>query len=147
MKNFKRAPKNLFKKFGDYFPYSTVDVIIRDDKSFLLAKRTIEPYRNYWNFVGGVIFKTEKLHETVKRVAKEEAGLEVKIEKFLGVYENPVIVRHDLSHVFMVTISKGKIKLDFQSNEIKFFKVPPKKIVPYQREMYSDAKSYLIQKK
>ncbi|MDE1829048.1 MAG: NUDIX hydrolase [Thaumarchaeota archaeon] len=138
-KKFTKAPKKLFDKFSSYFPYSTVDVVIIHRGSFLLAKRTILPYKNKWNLPGGVVFKTEKLSDAAKRVAKEELGLAVKVEKFLGVYENPIHSRHDISHVFLALIIKGKITPDFQSSQIKFFKKAPYDMVPYQKKMLRDA--------
>lgn len=139
MKNFKKVPKTVFDNFGIFFPYSTVDVIIRKGDSFLLTKRSISPYKNKWHIPGGVVFKTERLQNAAKRIAKEELNLNVKIEQFLGTYENPVSVRHDISHVFLVSILSGKIVQDFQSSVVKFFRYPPKNIVPYQHKILVDA--------
>ncbi len=83
----------------------------------------------------------EKLRSAAKRISKEELNLDIKIEKFLGVYENPVMVRHDVTHVFIASILRGRINLDFQSNDAKFFKIPPKNILPYQHKIFLDAKS------
>ena len=141
-KKFKRAPRKLFDMFSSYFPYSTVDVVIRNSDSFILTKRIIPPYKNKWNLPGGVVFKTEKLVAAAKRVAKEELGLTVKIERFLGVYENPVLSRHDISHVFIASILKGKIVRDFQSSEAKFFKNAPQNMVPYQEKIVRDAQLF-----
>ncbi|MGB6463487.1 MAG: NUDIX domain-containing protein [Nitrosotalea sp.] len=145
-KKFKRAPRKLFDRFSSYFPYSTVDVVIQNGDSFILAKRTIPPYKNKWNLPGGVVFKTEKLADVAKRVAKEELGLTVKIERFLGVYENPVLSRHDISHVFIASILKGKIVHDFQSSKVKFFKNAPQDMVPYQKKIMRDARLFLEDK-
>jgi 8-oxo-dGTP diphosphatase len=142
-KKFKKAPRRLFDRFSVYFPYSTVDIIVRDGNSFILTKRAIPPYKNKWNLPGGVVFKTEKLVDTAKRVAKEELGLTVKIERFLGVYENPILSRHDISHVFIASILKGKIVRDFQSSEVKFFKNVPQNMVPYQKKIVYDAQLFL----
>lgn len=141
-KKFKKAPKKLFDKFSSYFPYSTVDVVIRNDTSFILAKRAIPPYQNRWNLPGGVVFKTEKLADAAKRVAKEELGLDVKVERFLGVYENPILSRHDISHVFIASILSGNIVRDFQSSKVKFFKSIPQNMVPYQKKMVRDARLF-----
>src|SRR5579872_2649313 len=103
-KTFKRAPKKLFDKFSLYFPHSTVDVVIRSNDSFILTRRTILPYKNKWNLPGGMVFKTEKLSDAAKRVVREELNLIVKIEGFLGVYENAISSRHDISHVFIVSV-------------------------------------------
>jgi len=144
MKKFKKASKDLFYKFGEYFPYSTVDIIIRDGVSFLLTKRTIPPYKNKWNLPGGVILKTEKLLDTAKRVAKEELNLDIKIDKFLGTYENPILSRHDISHVFIASILRGTMKMDFQSSKVQFFNSPPKNMIPFQRKLLRDARQFLI---
>lgn len=136
---FGKAPKKLFDKFSTYFPYSTVDVVIEHKGLFLLAKRAIPPYKNKWNLPGAVIFKTEKLSDAAKRVAMEELGLVIKVEKFLGVYENPIRSRHDISHVFLASIIKGTITPDFQSRQTKFFKGIPTDMVPYQKKILRDA--------
>lgn len=143
-KQFKIAPLKLYKEFGRYFPFSTVDVILRDsDGSFILTKRTIPPYVNKWHLPGGLIRKGEKLSSAVKRSVKKELNLEIKMEKFLGTYENPISTRHDISHVFIASIIKGKIRNDFQSKEIKFFKKPPKNTIRYHIRILRDAKSFL----
>jgi len=143
MKKFKRTSKRLFNKFAEYFPYSTVDVILRNDGSFLLTKRIISPYKNKWSLPGGVVFKNERLSDAAKRIAKEELNLDVKVEKFLGVYENPISQRHDISHVFIVSIVRGKVTLDFQSSAIKFFNRPPKNMICFQRRLIIDARQFL----
>ncbi len=140
-KKFARAPRKLFDNFSRYFPYSTVDVVIMQNDSFLLAKRTIPPYKNKWNLPGGVVFKTEKLTDAAKRVAKEELNLTVKVEKFLGIYENPINSRHDISHAFLASILNGKLRPDFQSSQVKFFKKIPRDMVPYQKKMLHDARN------
>jgi len=142
-KTFKRAPKKLFDKFSLHFPHSTVDVVLRSNDSFILTKRTILPYKNKWNLPGGMVFKTEKLSDAAKRVAREELNLTVKIEGFLGVYENAISSRHDISHVFIASVLRGDIMLDFQSSKAKLFKTPPPDMVPYQKKMLLDAIAFL----
>ncbi len=141
-KKFAKAPKKLFDKFSTYFPYSTVDLVILQNDSVLLAKRTILPYKNKWNLPGGVVFKTEKLSDAARRVAKEELNLVVKLEGFVGVCENPAYSRHDISHVFLASILRGNIVRDFQSSEAKFFKNAPHNMVPYQKKILCDAKVF-----
>lgn len=64
------------------------------------------------------------------------------VENFVGIYEVK-IPRHDISHAFLVRVLKGKIKLDFQSSEAKFFKNPPKNIISHQKKMFLDVRSLL----
>lgn len=93
-----------------------------------------------WNLPGGVVFKTERMTSAARRVAKEELGLTVKIEGFLGVYENPIKSRHDISHVFLASVLKGDLNLDFQSKQAKFFEKPPHNTVPFQKKILLDTK-------
>ncbi len=147
VKKLKKAPKELFDRFALYFPYSTVDVVIQNADSFLLTRRSIPPYKNKWNLPGGIVCKTENLDDAAKRVAKEELNLTVKLEGFVGVYENPVLARHDITHVFLASILKGKIVRDFQSSEAKFFKNPPPDMVPYQKKILHDVRAILREKR
>ncbi|MDE1764699.1 MAG: NUDIX hydrolase [Thaumarchaeota archaeon] len=142
-KRFRKAPKKLFDRFSSYFPHSTVDVVIRGNASFILAKRAIPPYKNKWNLPGGIVFKTEKLSDAAKRVAKDELNLAVKIEGFLGVYENPMQSRHDISHVFLASVVNGTVTRDFQSSDVRPFKNLPRDMVPYQKKILRDAQVIL----
>jgi hypothetical protein len=80
----------------------------------------------------------------VKIIAKREVNLDVKIDKFIGVYESIMRKRHDISHLYLTHYSKGTIKLDFQSTDSKFFKKISNNIVPYHRKMWSDAKQLML---
>jgi len=134
----------LWHRFGKYFPYSVVDVIIFNaEGNFLLTKRTIAPYKNKWHLPGGMVKKGHTMKDTVIIVAKKEVNLKVKVDRFLGVYELFAPTRHDISHVFITHILEGEIKLDFQASDVKFFKNPPKNMIPTQRRMLLDAKSLL----
>ncbi|MEM2160017.1 MAG: hypothetical protein QXN55_03580 [Candidatus Nitrosotenuis sp.] len=62
----------------------------------------------------------------MKRSAKEELGLDVKIKRFVGVYESLDRFRHDVSHGFLVSTSKGVLKTDFQSSDHGFLRHFPR---------------------
>lgn len=139
MKKVKKAPQKEYDNLRQYFAFSCVDLVIFDGKSVLLTKRTRNPYKGYWHLPGSMIHKNESMKTAAKRSAKEELGLDVKIEKFVGVYESLDRFRHDISHGFVVTIKKGKMRIDFQSNDYGFFKTIPKKTIPHHRLMIKDA--------
>jgi 8-oxo-dGTP diphosphatase len=82
-------PEELYKKVFKFIPRFTVDVIIKKGSSILLTKRDIPPFRGYWHLPGGTIRYGERIKEAVKRVAKEETGLKVKIKKLIGIYDSP----------------------------------------------------------
>jgi ADP-ribose pyrophosphatase YjhB (NUDIX family) len=133
------APKKEYDNFRKYFAFSCVDLVIFDGKSVLLTKRTRNPYKGYWHLPGSMIHKTEKMTDTVKRSAKEELGLDVKIKKFVGVYESLDSFRHDVSHGFVVSVKGGQLKIDHQSSDLRFFARLPAKIIPHHRMLIKDA--------
>ena len=70
-------------------------------------------FKNKWHFPGGLIEKNISLKKMVKIMAKREVNLEIKIDKFLGVYELITPQRHDISHLYLAHYAQGTIKLDF----------------------------------
>ena len=139
MKKFPFAPKKTYDEFAKYFPFATADVVIFYQDSFLLTKRDISPYKGLWHLPGGIIRKGEKIENAAKRVLKKELNLNVKFEKFLGVYENPIRTRHDIAHCFVAKIV-GKVRDDdLQIAHAKFFKKIPSNTISYQKIIIRDA--------
>ena len=132
-----------YKKFIRIFPFSCVDILLFKDNSILLTKRTQNPYKNYWHLPGHMIRKNETMKQAVKRAARDELNLNVIIQRYVGVFESLNSFRHDISHGFVVKSKSGKIKTDFQSKEIKFFKQIPKNTIPHQKKMIKEARKIL----
>ena len=137
-KKIKKSTENEYNRFRKYFVFSCVDVIILKNNSVLLTKRTQNPHKGSWHIPGSIIRKNETMKQAVKRAAKNELNLDVKIKKYIGAYENLNAYRHDISHGFIVTIISGKIKTDFQTKELKFFKKIPKNIISHHKKMIKD---------
>src|SRR3989442_13473192 len=97
-------------------PFPSVDIVILMDQKIILTKRTIPPYRGYWNLPGSVILKNEKMVDTVKRSSKEELGIEVVKPTFIGNYERISKFRHYIPHIFAIILKSVTIKLDFHSS-------------------------------
>lgn len=60
-------------------------LIIRNGK-VLLIRRTIEPFRGYWDIPGGFCEVDEHPAETAIREAREETGLEIELTGLLGLW-------------------------------------------------------------
>ena len=134
---------DTFLDFRKSFPFSVIEIIIcNKDNEFLLTKRAIEPFKNKWHFPGGIVERNTSLEKMVKIIAKRELNLNVKIDKFVGVYESILPERHDISHIYIVHITKGDIKLDFQSTEVKIFDKIPKNIIPLHQKIWQDIKNW-----
>ena len=134
----KKSSEKDYNKFRGYFVFSCVDLLIFYNDSVLLTKRTQNPHKGFWHLPGTIIRKNEKMRDAVKRAAKSELDLKIKILNYLGVYENLNNFRHDLSHAFVISRISGKIKTDFQSDDLKFLKKIPKNTVPHHKKMIKD---------
>lgn len=87
--------------------------------------------RWHWHFPGGTVLKNEKLEEAVRRVAKDEVGLDVEVKKVLGVLEFPegVAYGHTISIAYLVSPVGGKLRGSKQAANVEFFaKIPHKTI-------------------
>lgn len=125
---------NIYEKV----PRFCVEVIVKTKEGILLTKRDIPPCKGYWHFPGGTVYLKETFDKAVKRVAKEELNLNVKVIKNIGAmefihnYKQPG-QRHMISIAFLVKAKKLKdLKLNYQGKEVMFCKSPkdiPKHIV------------------
>ena len=132
-KNYEKALK--------WFPITTVDLIIWKENKFLLTLRKIPPYNGKWHTPGGIIRKGETISKAITRIAKNELSSRISKHAFIGVYENLLKSRHDISLAYSCKISNYNFKLDFQTSKIKFFKKIPSNIIPFQKQMILDSKA------
>ena len=131
-KNVKRASESLYNEFRNYFPFSTVDLLVISEQKFLLSKRLNQPYKDMWHLPGGMIRKGEKMIDAVKRISLEELGSTPKTMKFFGTYESMSKFRHDISHCYIVSINIKKIQLENNPN-LNFFSKIPKNTITFQK--------------
>ncbi len=70
-------------------PLLAVDALIIYQGKLVLIKRKNPPYQNQYALPGGFVEVGETVEEAVVREAKEETGLDIRLEKLLGVYSEP----------------------------------------------------------
>lgn len=137
----KRLTQAEFKKIYTRVPRLCVQIILRNKDGILLTKRAIKSsYDGYWHIPGGTVFYHEGLESAIKRIAKNELGIEVKIVKPLGytefTFEKTIGGGHSVTLLHLVKIGSGKIKLNKDATEFGYFKKAPTKTI-------SEDKKYL----
>src|SRR4029450_6836394 len=100
-------------------PKVAVGTIIRvDDERIVLVKRAIEPGYGLWVFPGGYVDRGEEITTAAIREAREESGLEVRIDGLLNIYSyegSPIIV------VYTATALSGELCGDEECLEAQLF--------------------------
>ena len=94
-------------------------VITAADGKVVLVRRAIEPGYGLWVFPGGYVDRGEEVTVAAVREAREEAGLDVRLEGLINIYSYPgatlVII------VYSATIIGGQLCIDDESLEIRLF--------------------------
>lgn len=101
-------------------PKVAVGTIIRmPDERIVLIRRAIEPGYGKWVFPGGYVDRGEEVMSAALREAREEAGLDVRLDHLIGIYSyagrTPVII------VYAATWLAGEIVLDDEGLEARTF--------------------------
>jgi len=81
------------------FPRIGSAAIVLDGDRILLGVRAKEPNCGKWVIPGGKVRAFESYEDAAAREMREETGLEIKVEKLLGVYE---IIRPPQEHRLII---------------------------------------------
>ena len=98
-------------------------LIIRDGK-ILLQRRADN---GKWGLIGGLLEMNETYEEAALREIREETGLEVRLDSFLGIYHNHNMVwsngdaAHVIAAMYTASILRGEPRIDEESYELRFF--------------------------
>ena len=101
-------------------PKVAVGTIIRDEESrIVLVRHAIEPGYGKWVFPGGYVDRGEQVTTAAIREAREEAGLDIRLDELINVYsypgKAPVII------VYAATMLGGCLACDDEGLEARFF--------------------------
>lgn len=92
----------------------------------VLVRRAIEPGYGLWVFPGGYVDRGEPVPEAAQREAREECGIEIRLDALLGVYSyrgrTPVVI------VYAATWLSGDLVHDEESLEARLF---PRADIPW----------------
>ena len=89
------------------------------DNRIVLVRRAIEPGYGLWVFPGGYVDRGEEVTAAARREAREEAGLDVRLDGLVNIYsypERPLIII-----VYSATWIGGELCTDEESLEARLF--------------------------
>jgi len=110
-------------------PKASVTAIVIKDQELLVVKRSQEPFKGRWDFVGGYVNKNESLEHTLKREIKEELKVNSEltfIGSFTGESQYKGYLFPIINFAYLAEL-KSQIKLDRKENS-EFTWVPIEKL-------------------
>lgn len=135
-----------WKVIVQHVPIVSVDLLVRHEGGIVLGKRENEPAKGRWFVPGGTVLKHERRTDAVQRVAREELGTDVEIERELGTYEHyydtadvpDVDGKHYLATAYVVHPTEDVLESDAQHAELRTFTRPFPELHPYVERYLED---------
>ena len=111
-------------------------VFIRKDETILLVKQSYG--HQYWSLPGGVMEEGESIDQAAIREVKEETGLNIRLEKLIGVYSKPS--EGALAMTFVGEVIGGELRADNEIIEVCYFPLAnlPENIREHLRQRVDD---------
>jgi ADP-ribose pyrophosphatase YjhB (NUDIX family) len=112
---------------GPERPVLIVDAFIKKDDKYMAIKRAKNVEVGTWETPGGKVELNERVEDALKREMKEELGIKIKINRFLGwgqgfnCLHEKGYVAHRFILYFECSILSGRLKIDeAESKEYKW---------------------------
>jgi ADP-ribose pyrophosphatase YjhB (NUDIX family) len=94
-------------------------IITTDDARIVLVRRAIEPGYGLWVFPGGYVDRGEQVTTAAIREAREEAGLDVRLDGLINIYSYPGVPLVVI--VYTASIVGGELCTDDECLEAGLF--------------------------
>jgi ADP-ribose pyrophosphatase YjhB (NUDIX family) len=94
-------------------------VIVTTDDRIVLVRRAIEPGYGLWVFPGGYVDRGEEITVAAIREAREESGLDVRLDGLINIYSYPG--RPIVVVVYKASVIAGILQVDEESTEAGLF--------------------------
>jgi ADP-ribose pyrophosphatase YjhB (NUDIX family) len=101
-------------------PKVAVGTIISDERGrIVLVKRAIEPGYGKWVFPGGFIDRGETVEAAAVREAREECGLDIRLDRLINIYSYPGVAVIIIAYA--ATVVGGCLGCDDEGLEAQLF--------------------------
>jgi 8-oxo-dGTP diphosphatase len=123
-------------------PVLAVDaVIVLPDRTVVFVQRRNPPFQGAWALPGGLCEVGETVEQAVRREAKEETGLQVEIERLIGVFSDPGRDPrgHTVSVAFLTRVVGGQLRPGSDAAQVQTFKRPPQELAFDHRRILAGA--------
>lgn len=122
-------------------PRLNVELCIIDGGRIVLTKRAIEPCIGQWHVPGGTVHFGETVEETIHRVAKDECGVEVEIQAYLGSIVYPQMYNDGyfgwpIGLAYKLKIISGELTVDEEADAIELFDTLPDNVITDQKKFF-----------
>ena len=133
----RKLPYDQFLKSFELAPRVAVDLWVKNERgSVLYLKRETEPFIGKWHVPGSFLLKGEPVKDCVKRIAKEEIGLDLNGSDFKLLWSDEELNEprgHVVHLVYSVRVYKKQVA---ESEKQKFFFEPPADLIPSHRKIF-----------
>ncbi len=116
---------------------------LRDETGKILLQRRAD--MDFWSMPGGNVEIGESVEQGVAREVYEETGLEVRVERLIGIYSEPEsypfmsypdgFTVHYITHVFACDYVAGDLLISHESTDIGYFaadNLPPNTLLSHR---------------
>lgn len=127
-------PPSAWRAIVANVPICSVDLVVEHNGGVLLGKREYEPAKGEWFVPGGTVLKNEPRRDAAHRIAEEELGEPIVIEKRLGTFEHfyetsdvaGIDSKHYVSTAFRCSFARDdpSPRNDEQHSQLEIFSPP-----------------------
>ena len=116
-------------------PVIAIVLAIDYNGKIVLVKRDKEAFKGYWAIPGGRLRYGETIKNAIKRITKDETGLDVVKLKYIATVQETVIENGKEKHHFVLLLHKVIARGELKNAQAYELKKLPGKIVPSDVEM------------